>query len=216
MHYWQKVMQLVDIHTHNTKHEGCVITIKNMPFADFGKLNSKREGLFSTGIHPWEVESVPENALDKLAEIIAFENVKIIGECGLDKNIATPFEKQLYLFRQQIHLSEKAQKPLIIHCVGYFNELFQLKNELKPTQRWIIHGFRGKPQLARQALQHGLDISFGEKYNPESVKITPLEHIFIETDESKLPVSDIYRDIAVIKQCNIDELDAGYKLICSK
>ncbi len=207
-------MKLVDIHTHKISREEGVISIKNIPFAEFHRISSEKKGFYSAGIHPWDVENISNDSLERLKKLAAHHSIKLIGECGLDKNIPATFEHQVLLFRRQILLSEEVKKPLIIHCVAYFNELFQLKKELKPTQRWIIHGFRGKPQLAEQALKNGLDISFGDKFNPETVLITPLENLFIETDESALPVSEIYKSVSAIKQCDETELNAGYQLIC--
>jgi TatD DNase family protein len=97
--------------------------------------------------------------------------------------------------------------------VGYYNELFDLKKRCNPSVRWIIHGFRGKPQLAEQALKAGFDLSFGEKLNEQSVRITPLENLFVETDESLLPIEQIYEKIASIRHCNIEDLNAGRKLL---
>ena len=82
-----------------------------------------------------------------------------------------------------------------------------------PSQKWIVHGFRGKPQLAGQLLKAGIDLSFGEKFNPESIQITPIERLFIETDESAMPIERIYEQIARIRGCKINDLNAGNVLL---
>ncbi|VBB45613.1 TatD-related deoxyribonuclease [uncultured Paludibacter sp.] len=206
-------MKLVDIHTHNKDIDKGIISVHNISLDEFGNLTEKRNIYYSLGIHPYELENSPESKLEKLKILASDKHVKLIGECGLDKNIQTTYEKQLFYFKEQISISEQLQKPLIIHCVGYFNELFELRKELKPTRRWIIHGFRSKPQLAQQALNAGFDISFGEKFNAESVKITPVEHLFIETDESKISIAEIYQSIARIKNCLPEQLNAGNHLL---
>ena len=106
-----------------------------------------------------------------------------------------------------------SKKPLIIHCVGYFNELLALKKKWNPTQLWIIHGFRGKPELAAQTLKSGCALSYGEHFNAESVRLTPIEKIFVETDESILNINEIYQNIAIIKVCKIEDLNAGIQLL---
>lgn len=170
-------------------------------------------GLASVGIHPWKVGSYYENDIEQLKVWIARDWVRLVGECGLDKYASAPYKLQLYFFRKQIELAEQFCKPMIIHCVGYYNELFTLRKEMKPAQRWILHGFRGKPQLAEQALKAGCDLSFGEFFNKDTVRITPVEHLFVETDESKLFIDDIYKMIAEIKDCKVEELNAGEKLL---
>jgi len=199
----------VDIHTHsaaNTDHPA----IQNLTFIQADKIfASNQEGLFSVGFHPWHADEFSLELLDKLKAWTTDHRLAAIGECGLDKNREVPFELQIRVFEAQIALSEERSKPLIIHCVGCFNELFDLKKKLTPRQLWIIHGFRGKPELARQALKTGCALSFGEHYNSESVLLTPTDRLFIETDESTLPITDIYRSISLIKSCHPDALNTG-------
>jgi len=198
-----------DIHTHNrvpADYSG----IQNLSFAEAEKLFSTTEkGLFSVGFHPWFADEFSVESLSKLEQWALDSRLVAIGECGLDKNSKASMELQLEVFMRQIALSEKAKKPLIIHCVGHFNELFELKKNLKPRQLWIIHGFRGKPQLAQQALKSGCCLSFGEYFNADSVRVTPVEKLFVETDESPLQIDEIYHQIAAIKECDPKNLSAG-------
>ena len=199
----------VDIHTH-TKSKTKSPAIRNLTFSEAEKFFSSNEGgTVSVGIHPWLANDFSEEALSNLKKWLTEKRFVAIGECGLDKNSKASIEKQLFVFGKHIELSEQEQKPLIIHCVGFFNELFELKKTLKPQQLWIIHGFRGKPELAKQALINGCALSFGEHFNPESVKVTPIERLFIETDESNLPIEEIYAQIAIAKNCLPSHLSAG-------
>lgn len=87
------------------------------------------------------------------------------------------------LLRYHYELSETLGKPLILHIVKSFPEIIALKKQWKPAQPWIIHGFRGKPQLARELLAHGFHLSYGKKYNPASLALTPASRLLRETDE---------------------------------
>lgn len=206
-------MKIVDIHTHEVCAESNVISIRNISMYEFEKIPQNETGFFSLGIHPWEVKNLLIENVKQFENLAIDNRVKLIGECGLDKNISTDFETQQHFFKKQIEISEFTKKPIIIHCVGYFNELFQLKKELNPTQKWILHGFRGKPQLAIQALKNGFELSFGEKFNTETVKITPLKNLFVETDESKKSIKEIYKSIAEIKQCSVSDIKSGFSLL---
>lgn len=204
---------LVDIHTHSPAKTDNP-TIQNLTFLQADKIfASNQEGLFSVGFHPWHADEFSKELLDKLKTWTTDHRLVAIGECGLDKNRKVPFELQIRVFEAQIALSEERSKSLIIHCVGCFNELLGLKKKLTPRQLWIIHGFRGKPELARQALNTGCALSFGEHFNSESVLLTPTDRLFIETDESTLPITDIYRSISLIKSCHPEELNAGENFI---
>ena len=186
---------LFDIHTHKKPVSGSS-AVHNIALADVESfLISDMQAQFSTGVHPCFIDDSADEWLEKMKTWLNDARFTAVGECGLDKNSETPLEKQIEIFKKQIALSENSKKPLIIHCVGCFNELFELKKQLNPQQKWIIHGFRGKPQLAKQALKAGCYLSFGEHFNPESVRITPSERLFIETDESDLLIEEIYGKI---------------------
>ena len=180
-----------DIHSHKKPVLGSS-AIYNIPLPDVENfLASDVQAWFSAGIHPCFIDDFSAEWLEKMKTWLDDARFAAIGECGLDKNSTTSLEKQIEVFEKQIMLSENRQKPLIIHCVGRFNELFELKKHWNPKQKWIIHGFRGKPQLAEQALKAGCYLSFGEHFNPESVRITPKEKFFVETDESELTIDEI-------------------------
>ena len=205
---------LVDIHTHSNHSVDNHLSVINLTFdeaEDF--FSSDKQDLCSVGIHPWHADAFSEDMISKLEVWAKDERFIAVGECGLDKNSNTNFEKQLSIFEAQIAISEKLKKPLIIHCVGYFNELFTLKKKWNPSQLWIIHGFRGKPELAAQALKSGCTLSYGKHFNAESVRLTPTDKLFVETDDSKLDISDIYQSIAILKACKIEDLSAGMHLL---
>lgn len=206
---------IVDIHTHKQTETGNP-AVRNLTFSEAENLfSTDRKGIFSVGFHPWFIDEYSKETIANLRKWSIDERFFAIGECGLDKNLKTSLDQQIQVFKEQIQLSELVCKPLIIHCVGCFNELFYLKKELNPVQTWIIHGFRGKPELAKQALKAGCSLSYGEHYNPESVWLTPLDKLFAETDESFKTIFEIYNQLAAIKLCNIDELNAGYVLLNS-
>lgn len=207
-------MKFVDIHTHRSFAAENEIFVRNLSINEAETvLPKKLGGFYSVGIHPWDLKQKNETDFQKLEEFCHNKQVRLIGECGFNKNKDIPFEAQLSAFERHITISEKTKKPMIIHCVGYYNEVVSLRKQVNPTQQWIIHGFRGKPQLAKQLLQTGFSLSFGERYNPESVKACPLEHLFVETDESKKAISEIYAEITQIKKCSINEIRAGFNLL---
>ena len=199
----------VDIHTHQPKQvDGIFIQSLNISEAE-SVLSLDHQGYYSIGIHPWFVNQGSQASF-QLLEKLALENRVVgIGECGLDKHSTVTLEEQSLVFEKQIELSEKLQKAMIIHCVACFNELLEIKKRINPTQLWIIHGFRGKPELAKQVLKANCALSFGAYFNVESVKLTPLDKLYVETDESSLSISEIYSQIAIVKGCRMEELSAG-------
>ena len=103
----------------------------------------------SVGIHPWFLtEDNVDQLLFTLRQSLGDERVVALGEAGLDKLRGEAMTIQTTVFRQEVALAEKQGLPMIIHCVKAYNELMQLKKELHPRQPWIIHGFRGKKNVA--------------------------------------------------------------------
>ena len=203
----------IDTHTHHA-NTGNPFAVRNLTIdeaKDF--ILTEKNGFCSVGIHPWEAHLHNTQIFAEIQNLLSDPRIKAIGECGMDRNSKATLKEQLFFFERQIQLSEEFEKPLIIHCVAAFNEIINLRKKIKPAQNWIIHGFRGKPQLAKQLLESGFALSFGQHFNPESVAITPHEKLCIETDNSEIPIHDIYKKIAEIKYCNIQELNGACNLL---
>lgn len=192
-------MILFDIHTHNKAANPATAILSSCSWLP--------DRLISTGIHPWEIADNHEEQLAVVNEAAGHRNTIAIGECGLDflKSTATP-EVQEQIFIAQVKLAEEHHKPLIIHCVKAFDRLIALRKIIVPQQPWIIHGFRGKPQQAAQLIKAGFHISLGENFNLESAKSIPADKLFIESDESRLPIADIYTAVAAARDFTLKEL----------
>lgn len=162
----------------------------------------------SVGIHPWYLteEDYPLQQA-WILEMLHDSRVIALGEGGLDKLCVTPMELQEKAFRWLIEISEEHHFALIIHCVKCTAEVLRLKKEYKPKSPWIIHGFRGKPQQAKEYLRHGFYLSFGEKYSVEALEQTPPERLLLETDESFMPIDEFYQRVANSKKISLQELE---------
>ena len=110
------------------------------------------------------------------------------------------------VFIRQAKMADAAGKPLIVHLVKATDALLRLKKELKPRVPWIIHGFRGKAQLAEELLRHDFYLSFGAKFQAEAVRTVPLSSLFIETDESLAPITETYGRVAAVRRIPLEEL----------
>lgn len=162
---------------------------------------------YSIGIHPWDaLHSNSRAQCSMFKRLFRESQVLAIGEAGLDKLSEIPIEIQTMQFLMQANYSEVAAKPMIIHCVKAMDELLVLKKQLSPKQPWIWHGFRGKPEQARQLLDQGFYLSFGEKYNEETMVMMPADRLFLETDDSKVDIEDLLRKAAEMRGVEPDEL----------
>lgn len=192
-----------DIHTHRIDAREAVISVNPWEFAPVDGL------YYSVGIHPWQVGRATDADFDRLAECARSDNVLMIGECGIDKLRGGDLPMQMSVLERHIALSEQVCKPLVLHCVRASNELCRLRRQLRPSMPWIVHGFRGNARVASQLLDAGFYLSYGERFNPEALAITPADRLLAETDESLLPIDEIHRRLAAIRQVTVVELVAG-------
>lgn len=197
-----KLMELLDIHTHYLS-TGPGQAIQNVFPADFAPQPNQ---YYSVGYHPWYLSEDDSEDWNLLGAIIANPQVLAVGEAGLDKVTEVDYSVQKKAFVRQIEIAMQAGKPLIIHCVRSYNEVMEQKKAMKPTNPWIIHGFRGKKELAKQLTDHGIYLSYGFNYQKEALRATPLNMLFLETDESNLDIHFLYQQIAGHLSLSVSEL----------
>lgn len=175
------------------------------------------EGLcYAAGIHPHWIEQQPwfqkdavdllsETTLENIAALIRQEILRpakgvatacvAIGECGLDKMIATSLDVQQQLLTTHIEVANQVRKPLIIHCVRAHNELITLLKKHKPSYGGVIHAFSGSYEIAQQYVALGFYLGVGGTITYERAQKTraalakiPLEYLVLETDAPDMPL----------------------------
>ena len=201
-------MLFFNLHTHQSSNNSDILELVNQYPWDFDDTLPN----YSIGIHPWYInENRLELDLKTIQKKLQLPECLALGECGLDKRIEISLPLQIAIFEKQIALAEKFQKPIILHLVGAFDELIEIKKRLKIAVPMIIHGFSKSEQLAKQLIDNGFYLSFG-KYllrNPElkSVfKSIPNNKFFLETDTIKESLHDVYQLASKYKQIKIIEL----------
>ncbi len=169
--------------------------------------DEKAEGWFSVGIHPWRIENYQKHyPWEELHHLLSLPQVLAIGEAGIDKICGVSLDEQERVFFHQAEMAEEIGKPLIIHMVKSADEMVRIRKQMRPSVPWIIHGFRGKPAQAQQLLSHDFCLSFGALYHPESLNLTPLSRLFLETDEADVSIESLIKKAAVIKEIELQEL----------
>lgn len=206
-------MQFLDIHTHQQQTDPKVRSILSLSLTDgmFNTIPEDRE--ISVGLHPWfaSIEDL-ETDYSRLVKTIKEADVKLIGECGLDKLRGENIENQLVILRKQLLLAADLHMPVILHCVRSFDELIALQKEMKLEVPLIIHGFNKKEELGRQLLDKGFYLSFGRAVlNADSGAARVLkqsEVFFLETDDADCSIQEIYEAAANLKNCTVETLKA--------
>ncbi len=179
-----------DVHTHHLRPQALV----NLQATDADSeitAQTHPDHTFSAGIHPWQAAEVGETDWERLRRLLALPNVIAVGECGLDRLCDRDLTVQLAVFERQIGLATAYRLPLLIHNVRAQGEILQLHRLHRPSVPWVIHGFRGKAETARQLWQRGICTSFGERFNSEALAQCPPDLYLSETDESALSIAEI-------------------------
>jgi TatD DNase family protein len=206
-------MDFLDIHTHKTVLITGVTSIQSLSLTNDIFLAMPKKKPISIGLHPWYAKLAELELQMKYLRVLAKQdNVKLIGECGLDKLKGESLENQLIILMEQIKLAEELEKPLILHCVKAFDELLALQKILNVKVPMIIHGFNKKEELGKQLLAKGFLLSFGSsvlKQNSSAARlIKDTNDFFLETDDAEVSIQEIYQAVAEIKKCSVDELKA--------
>ncbi|TCC93936.1 hydrolase TatD [Pedobacter frigiditerrae] len=214
-------MDFLDIHTHKTATQSGVTSIQSLTLTDDIFLAMPKKKPISIGLHPWYATIDKLEVQMKYLVFLAKQtNVKLIGECGLDKLRGEKLENQLAILERQILLAEELKKPLILHCVKSFSELIEVKEKLKVKVPMIIHGFNKNEELGEQLVAKGFSLSFGAavlKENSGAAKLVEeLDDFYLETDDSEITIQEIYHAVAEIKKCSVDELKAIIFANCKK
>lgn len=203
-------MQYIDVHTHKISNLKEVIAIQNYyPDEVPEEINTP----FSIGIHPWFLnEDSIERDLLLIKKHLLNKNCLAIGECGLDQMCTTDFQLQQSVFIKQLQLAKEHAKPVIVHCVKAHQKLLEIIKKEKISVPLILHGFSKKDTVHQQLLKiPNLYFSFGKslltsKTTLKNITKTPLERLFLETDDSNLSVQNFYQQTAGIKNSSLESL----------
>ena len=143
------------------------------------------------GYHPNDLGGLSEPRWEELVDWLRGHPPVAIGEIGLDyywDDVAR--ETQEDYFRKQLRLALEMGLPVVIHCRdAYADCLRVMEEECGSSTRGVMHCFSSGPEVAEQAVEMGLYISFAGPLTykksealREAARIAPLDRLLIETD----------------------------------
>jgi len=197
-----KKYDFINIHDHGAQPKDGVFTIENIMVHE-NNYPVEIDGIaYSCGVHPWSVEEGnADELINKVSQYATLPNVIALGEAGYDKIRGAEPPVQEKVFERQVEISEEIRKPLFIHCVKAWDELLRSHKNMRPEMKWIIHGFRGKPELAKQLLDKGFYLSPWVEWairpvSTETLKTIPVDRLFLETDGFDIGIEPVYMVVA--------------------
>lgn len=194
---------MIDTHAHIQPNEELKINGVSLVILSASNINDSKDNLElakinkrllpAIGIHPQEEAADVGFLISSLESLLANnKNIIAIGECGLDFSQESDKINQEALFRGQIELAEKYQKPLIIHSRKAAEEMLSILADYKNI-RGVIHCYSGGKKRIKKFLELPGEIYFGIDGNltyedglAEVVKIIPKDRLVLETDSPLL------------------------------
>ncbi len=152
--------------------------------------------VFATvGVHPNDAPKIDGNTFKDLEGLLMREEVKAVGEIGLDYHWGVPKEEQLPVFTQQLEIAAAARMPVIIHTRDAWVDTLQVlrKKWASTNLPCVMHCFTGNAEQARECLDLGFHLAFGGVATfpkageiREAARITPEDRLLLETDSPYL------------------------------
>lgn len=143
----------------------------------------------AVGIHPENIENLPEDYIDRLARFYT-DNKKIvaIGEIGLDYYWDIPKEPQQRIFAEQLTLANDLDAPVVIHDREAHKDTLDFLKQYKPKSA-LLHCYSGSAEFLKEILPLGCYISLGgtvtfknARHSVEVAQAVPLDRLLLETD----------------------------------
>lgn len=203
----------IDIHTHGAPEEG-IIACRNVRIRSSNP-NVPADGLFSAGIHPWDVTEANEIWLDLFDR--PSKRLIAVGETGLDhRETYRPYDLQAEWFERQIGIANRLRKPLIIHSVHAMEATAKILHRQAEVPA-LLHGYTGSVETLRQWLRKKSDMrfSFGpyllrSPRTQETLRFIANElpgRLFLETDDAPPgEIKEIYRFTAELTGWPVERL----------
>lgn len=148
---------------------------------------------YAVGLHPLDAHKWTTTTGSQIQEFAESDpRVVAIGETGLDFYKAENQEQQKFVFKEQLTIAQKLNKPLIIHCRDAASSMADIVSNFQKNQgkvRGVMHCWGGTPDETKMFIDLGFYISFSGIVTfknaiqiQESAKMVDNDRLLIETD----------------------------------
>ena len=145
----------------------------------------------TAGVHPHHAAAVPKDWVATLRTLLAREEVRAVGETGLDFNRDfSPRPDQERVFVAQLELAAATGLPLFLHERDTEGRFFELLAPFAGRVHGVLHCFTGGEADLERALEAGLHLGVtgwicDERRGGELQRLAPRipdERLLVETD----------------------------------
>ena len=143
------------------------------------------------GIQTEEIDDNWYGSIEFIERHICDDKILAVGEIGLDYHYDCDRDLQKQVFRKQLEIAEKYNKPVIVHSRDCIQETYNILKEY--NVKGIMHCYSGSVEMATQFIKIGFYLGIGgistfknASRVVEVIKGVPLEYIVLETDSPYL------------------------------
>ena len=142
----------------------------------------------AAGVHPENCNDLPLDWLEQIERLAQNERVVSVGEIGLDYHYGgEDRELQKRVFAEQLVLSKRIGKPVIIHSRDACEDTMAILREYRPEG--VLHCFSGSAETAAEVVKLGMYVGFtgvltfkNAKKALSACEAVPLDRLLLETD----------------------------------
>lgn len=172
--------------------------------------NNLPKTYFSAGLVPENITEVWPASFTLLEAALQSNQALAISGCGLNKTCVVNWQLQQKAFIAQLQLANKLHKPILLHALRAENELINLVRKNQNTQTAIFQLYNQTWPMAEKLLGAGFWLCFNNNLENKKVQEvflqTPLDRIFLFSDNGEIAVEDLYKTAAGIKAIRLNEI----------
>lgn len=142
---------------------------------------------FTVGFHPENLQDMPSDYLDQIAQMLNCDKAVALGEIGLDYHWDIERALQHRVFEEQLRLAKDLDVPVVVHDREAHGDVIEKLKFYKP--KGLLHCFSGSVEMLKEVLKLGMSISLGgtvtyknARVPVEVAKAVPLDRLLLETD----------------------------------
>ena len=143
------------------------------------------------GFQPEVAEGINDDDFSFIEKHINDDKIVAVGEIGLDYHYDVDKEKQKEVFKRQLEIAKKYNKPVIVHSRECIQDTYDI---LKVSSvKGIMHCYSGSVEMAREFCKIGFYLGIGGIVTFKNavklvdvIKDVGLEYIVLETDSPYL------------------------------
>ena len=139
------------------------------------------------GVHPENLDGLPDDYLERIAQLLRRPKAVALGEIGLDYHWEIPKDLQQRVFEEQLQLARELDVPVVIHDREAHGDVMALLRKYRP--KGLMHCFSGSVEMLKEVMKLGMSISLGGTVTYKNARVpvevaaaVPPDRLLLETD----------------------------------